>query len=355
MKIEELDKNFIVNTKIGREDIEFIDSTIEPFKFYGIIYENNKFRRIPQKIADSISDGVSKLNTNTSGGRIRFITDSPYIAISVINDNPQEIGSMASHMTVAAICGFDIYSRECGKEVYQGTFMPPYNMAESYENIIYFPSSKRREITINFPLYSDVSKLYIGIQKGSALLPPNEYQIAEPIVYYGSSITQGACVTRPGCIYQNIISRDLNCDYLNLGFSGNAKAEKTIANYIAKLKMSVFIFNYDHNATDVDFLNATHQSMFNIIRQSNPYLPIIITSRPKKNLNDDELKRLNIIKKTYQSAVKNGDSNVYFIPGNKIYDEQVSQIALVDNCHPADVGALYIAKKIEKELKRILL
>ena len=77
-----------------------------------------------------------------------------------------------------------------------------------------------REYTIHFPLYSEVVSLEIGLCDGSSLLPARDYRTQLPVVFYGSSITQGGCASRPGNSYDNIISRDLDCDHVNLGFSG---------------------------------------------------------------------------------------------------------------------------------------
>ena len=78
-----------------------------------------------------------------------------------------------------------------------------------------------------------------------------------------------------------MISRALDCDYVNLGFWGNAKGEEEMANYIATLKMSAFVYDYDYNAPSAEHLQATHEKMFKIIREKQPNLPIVILSAPK--------------------------------------------------------------------------
>ncbi len=96
-------------------------------------------------------------------------------------------------------------------------------------------NGKGNNIEIGMPLYSGVRHLYIGIPKGKKILPAKPYKVDTPVVYYGSSITQGGCASRPGNSYQGFISRHLKADYINLGFSGNAKGEETMARYIASL------------------------------------------------------------------------------------------------------------------------
>jgi len=82
MKITEIDKNFIVKTEIGKADVEFYDISKAPFKIYGVFFENGMYRRMNENVAKTVSPNVYALHTNTAGGRVRFFTDSPYVAIS---------------------------------------------------------------------------------------------------------------------------------------------------------------------------------------------------------------------------------------------------------------------------------
>ena len=81
-RLKEIDENFKIETNIDKSDIKLYSVLEKPFSVHGVKYENGKFRRMPENIAKGISEGVSYLHTNTSGGRVRFRTDSSYIAIS---------------------------------------------------------------------------------------------------------------------------------------------------------------------------------------------------------------------------------------------------------------------------------
>ena len=153
-QIERIDTNFRVETNIDKADIKFYDVNTQPFKIYGVFYENGKFRRMPESVAKQVSNGVYSLHTNTSGGRIRFKTNSPYVAISA---NLENIGRMP-HFALSGSAGFDLYEKK-GGEKYLGTFIPPYDMDDGYEAIIELGSSKMRDLTINLPLYTDVNEL----------------------------------------------------------------------------------------------------------------------------------------------------------------------------------------------------
>lgn len=345
--ISQIDKNFIVQTNLNIDNIRFYTADDERISLYGVFYENGMYRRLPQRVAEAVSEGVSALHIHTAGGRIKLVTDSAFVAIKAVMP---DIGRM-SHFALSGSSGFDMYIGE--EEVYYNSFIPPYDMNEGYENVIYFDSRKKREITINFPLYSGLSELYIGLEDDAVLEKAGGYKCEKPIVFYGSSITQGGCASRPGNSYESIVSRALQTDYINLGFSGSAKAEDQMAEYISSLDMLCFVYDYDYNAPSVEHLQNTHQRMFFKIREANPDLPIIILSRPKCVLNDEEKIRLDIIKNTYNQAVASGDKNVYFISGKELM-EYAENDGTVDGCHPNDLGFYSMARALIKQLKGIL-
>ena len=147
-----------------------------------------------------------------------------------------------------------------------------------------------------------------------------------------------------------MISRCLDCDYINLGFWGNAKGEEAMARYIAGLTMSAFVYDYDYNAPSAEHLAATHEKMFQIIREQNPTLPIIIVSAPRPYPNEKDMQRFAVIEKTYQNAVASGDKFVRYLSGAEMM-EGIEDVVLADNIHPGDVGFKRMAKHILDALK----
>lgn len=350
MDITKIDKNFIVETKIEQPDLKFYNALEKPFKIYGVFYENGKFRRMPEDVAKAVSYGVWGLHSSTAGGRIRFRTDSPYI---VVNAKMPPINKMP-HFALTGHCGFDMYITEHGEKRYFRTFIPPVNIDGGFESLIWLPEAVlTRDIEINFPLYTDVNELYIGIKEGSTITEHKPYKYEKPIVYYGSSITQGGCASRPGTCYQSIVSRHFDANYINLGFSGSAKAEPEMIEYIKGLDMSVFVYDYDHNAPTTEHLKETHEKSFKIIREANPNLPIIMMPRPKGYQYDWEKEREEIIKTTYLNAVNSGDKNVYFISSKEL-TAICGNEGTVDDSHPTDLGFYSMAQAVIKVLKEIL-
>ena len=342
--ISDIDANFKTCTELNKDGIKFYNIKEKPFKIYGVFYQEDKYRRIPEKIAEKISEGVLRLHDHCAGGRVRFITDSSIVSIYVKLENSFKM----PHFALTGSAGFDLYD----DNDYTGTFVPPFDVEDSYENIIRFNKDGKHYVTINFPLYSGVADMFVGIEENATLEPPIPYRNSKPVVYYGSSITQGGCASRPGNSYQNIISRKFNCDYINLGFSGSAKAEEEMTDYIKSLDMSLFVYDYDHNAPSVEHLQNTHEKMFKEIRKSNPDLPIVMMTRPKFNLTEEEQKRRDIIKSTYENAISLRDENVYFID-NTLLTELCGNEGTVDGVHPNDFGFASMAKALDKVIEHI--
>lgn len=344
-KIDEIDTNLFIETKFDLSNTEIFDGKEEPFSVHGMQYINGSFRRVTEEFAKSVNDGVLAHHARCAGGRIRFATDSNFIYIRTVMESVTDV----SHMTFSASAGFDLYAD--GK--YSGTFIPPKGMTEGYESKIVFPDKRKRQIVINFPLYSIVNGFYVGLEKGSALEKAREYSIDVPVVYYGSSITQGLCASRPANIYQEVISRKFDCDYLNLGFSGSARGEKIMSEYIALLKQSVFVLDYDENAPDNEFLKNTHETFFLAVREKNPDLPIIMMSAPTRTFKTENEERCATIRQTYENALKRGDKNVYFICGRDMLNIADVEMASVDGNHPNDLGFWCMAEALGTTLKNI--
>ena len=351
MRIEEIDKNFSTPRVITEPDIYFTNIKNGPFDIYGLIYSsdcNEPYLRMPRSIAEAVSEKVAALCDNTAGGRVRFSTDSHCIAIRAKYDALYP----SAKMPLIGSLGFDLYIHEDGMDRHIKSFTPPAAMfgdrSTEYESIVYFdnPSRELRYYTIHFPLYHAVKSLEVGVKSYATVESGAKYINENPIVYYGSSITQGGCASHPGTAYPNIISAVTNTDHINLGFSGSARGESTMAEYIASLKMSAFVYDYDHNARTIEELESTHEPFFKIIRKAHPYIPIIIVTRPNPEYSETQKKRREIIRKTYQNAVDANDKNVYFIDGEKLFPREFRGCYTVDGLHPNDAGFIAMAKGI---------
>ncbi|MBQ3151443.1 MAG: hypothetical protein IJB86_09395 [Clostridia bacterium] len=341
-----LDGEISLSTTISKKDLHFYSVRVAPFKVYGLynIRDGKPFRRMPEEVAKATSPSVAELNFNTAGGRIRFATDSECIALKVTTP-----GFNGGHMFRSFIAenGFDMFVN--GK--FYAVFKPEERKHDEYDAVVSFPDRRMRNIEINFPTYCKVNEVYIGLEPTSALREGVEYRHKKHIVYYGSSITQGAIASRPGNAYQAIISRRYDCNFINLGFSGSGKAEDAVVKYMSELDMSMFVCDYDHNAPDPQYLKDTHEKLYRAIRASHRNIPIIFVTRPDYDTDEtDSAKRRNIVHETFLKAVSEGDRLVSFIDGKSLYHGMDRDCCTADGCHPNDAGLVRMADVIGEQI-----
>lgn len=350
-KIEELDKNFIV-PRSDNNKLTYFDITSGMFEISGLpwLKHNKSFCRLNVDWLPKFSEGVQYLSWCTAGVVVRFATDSSVIAVKVELTSKDDM----SHMPRTGISGVDLYMGKGKNKKFVKVAMPQNNKTE-YEAVFEGFEPTMQEWTLNLPLYNGVKKLEIGLSPESQLAKPSPYTIEKPIVFYGSSITQGGCASRPGNAYTHIICRWLDANMVNLGFSGNAKGEPEMAELISQIEMSAFVMDYDHNAPSVEHLKETHENFFKIIRNAQPDLPIIIVSKPDfdSNVKVNDIRR-RIIFETYKNAISHGDKNIYFVDGETLFGTQDRDACTVDGCHPNDLGFMRMAEHICPAIEKAL-
>lgn len=351
MRIDEIDKNFVVESNVNKPDIVWFSPKKAPFSIHGLWNaeaETDCYRRMPKEVAESVNSGVAALHTNTAGGRIRFKTNSPYIALKAIMPATETM----VHIAKTGQSGFDLYRCADGITRYYNSLKPQMGVTSGLEACA-DTDGTLCTYTINMPLYDGVKEVYIGLAKGSDLLPADAYTYPKPVVYYGSSVTQGGCASRPGTSYQALISQKYDTDYINLGFSASAHGNPEMAEYIAGLDMSIFVCDYDYNAPSSAHLAATHEPFYRIIRKKQPNTPIVFVTRIIDPFGDmEENKR--IIRNTYEKALAEGDNNVYFLDGSTFFDCEFGDNCTVDGLHPTDFGFIRMALCIGEVVGEIL-
>jgi len=330
-----IDPNFRVESTFEEDGLTFFDANKPPFSLHGLLYEGGCFRRLPGTVAQNISEEVAQLSLHTAGGRVRFCTDSPVIALRA---EMHAIEKMP-HFALTGSGGFDLFE----KAEYLATFIPPFGFERGFSSRKALDGRKLRELTVHFPLYSGVKSLYIGIVKGSVLIPAPAYD-KPPVVFYGSSITQGGCASKPGCAFPAIVGQMLGCDHRNLGFSGSCKGEQTMADYLAGLSMRAFVCGYDHNAPTLSHLQKTHLPLVQAVRQAHPDIPIVLLNRPKALLNAEEQARLSVIDATCRAV------GGIPVTGDRLIPPEITAWATVDGVHPNDLGFYHMAKAVAEAL-----
>lgn len=353
MRIEDIDPNFKLPDNMP-EGIEFKNVWEDPFQIYGIA-DNGKgdFCRLPRQMLPRCNSTVAYLAELLAGACVRFTTDAEYLAVL------WELSSekIMSHMTPCGKNGMELFEETDSGTRQVSNLVPQLDdtcaLRTKQSTLVKLPGGLRSYV-LYLPLYNGLKSLMLGFSPDARLLPGRTPRVEKPIVFYGSSITQGGCASKAGSCYTTLLARRLDATQINLGFSGHAKGDDYIAEYIASLDMSVFVYDYDRNAPSVEHLRATHEPFFRIIRQRQPDLPVVLVTRTVVNTDAPTQECREIIRATYDHAVAAGDQNVWFVDGAELFGEKDRDLCTVDGVHPTDIGFLRMADGLEPVLREIL-
>ena len=334
-----IDPNFRVEPAPDLDGLVYRDARDPAFSLLGVTFESGCYRRLPAAVARSVSEEVELLHTHTAGGCLAFVTDSKRITLRAAMHNVEKM----PHFALTGSGGFDLYERNAGSYDYLTTFIPPFGFTDGFSSQRVLEDRRERELRLYFPLYSGVTALSIGLEPGCTLRPTEVSGL--PMVFYGSSITQGGCASKPGNAFPAMVSHLLDRPHINLGFSGSCKGEQAMADHLASMPMSAFVCGYDHNAPTLTHLERTHLPLVRAVRENHPDIPIVLFGRPKVVLNDEEKARRAVIERT--CAAVNG----FFIPNEELIAPEISPWATVDGVHPNDLGFYHMAKAISAALK----
>ena len=353
-RITDIDPNFRLPSDVP-SDFIFRDARFAPFRTFGVAEnEPGVLSRLPVDMLGVCNDGVQELAWHLAGACVRFSTDADRIAIlwelTVTGNMP--------HFAASGQSGLELYEETDEGIFHVKNIIPAMNdghgchARQSYTTPL--PGGMRNYV-LYLPLYNGLKELQIGLPERAALGSGRTPKIEKPVLFYGSSITQGGCASQSGAAYGTILARRLDFAQINLGFSGSGRGEDHMAEYIASLPLSAFVMDYDHNAPTIEHLEATHSRFFGIIRRAQPDLPIIIMSKPDfHNGREANVIRREIIRKTYDDAKAAGDQNVWFVDGESYFPESIRDLCTVDGCHPTDLGFLMMANTLEPLLRGIL-
>ena len=309
------------------------------------------FQRLPQQHKDDLRKEVWDLSQNSAGVSVSFTTDSPELQVkwSIMND------LRMNHMTDVGIKGIDLYQKRNGAWHYLSTGIPT---GKDNEQFLFRELSKEsREYRLHLPLYDTVTSLKIGIDDGSRFeIIKNKNK---PIIFYGTSITQGGCASRPGIAYTNIISRSLGIECINLGFSGNGHLELAVANIISESKAKLYVIECMANV-DLDMIRKNTMPLIECIRsnKSSQTQHIVFC---EEAINDkwhpdkvsiESKNRKNIeLHKQVKDAKSKGYDNLHIISQVGLIDEDTE--ATVDGVHYNDLGFERHAKHLIRSLQEL--
>ncbi len=360
MEIANIDSNFKITKTNDNEFQKLYTLPHKDIALYGFFKnpmesrpEGTIFSRLPYELAKNISYNMEVISTNTSGVRARFSTNSKFISLTIkykdLTKSPE--------MSLLCTSGFTLLEETKNGTDFAGSFTPTYNDLTGYTRKIELFGNEIKNYILYFPLYLDyISEINLGFEENAFVGKGKEYSYEKPILFYGSSLEHGGCASISCNTYQSYISEWNNIDYINFGFAGNAFGEPEMAEYLSNIKSEIFVMSYDANASEPTHLQKTHYNLYKKYREKNPDTPIIIVSQfyfTKQKLKRGNAK-FKVINQTYQRALSEGDKNVYLVRGTKLWKKSLNGHCVVDGCHPSDIGFYYIAKGINKIVKKIL-
>ena len=356
--IAAIDPNF-APARVDDRDVVWHATTRAPFSLEGLPFRRGPdapLWRLPGPSASPYvtREGADGLLRHTAGACVRFRTDSPFVAVRGLLADSCDM----NHMPRAGSAGFDLYRGNAPASRHAGTAQPNRDETDLVRMLC---TRSEDEIgmeswQLNLPLYGGATLVQIGLAPGATIEPPAPHRLGR-LCFYGSSITQGGCASRPGNAYTTMVCRALDAEQINLGFSGCARGEPDMARLIASLDgLAAFVYDYDHNAPTAEHLAATHEPFFRIVREARPTLPILVMSRPDfwQDACEDVRRRRDIVRETVEHAIAAGDRHVCLLDGATLFGEANRDDCSVDRCHPNDLGFRRMADAVIVALRGLL-
>lgn len=312
------------------------------------------FDRLPGQAESLVRGAVWGLSRHSAGLAVRFETDATEIRA---NWKLRSDRLAMNHMPATGVSGLDLYVKVDGRWRWLAVGRP--TAQENTARLVGGIPDGRREYMLYLPLYNGVDSVAIGVPEGKSVWKASPRKSGhKPVVFYGTSITQGGCASRPGMVHTAILGRWLDAPVINLGFSGNGRMEAEVAKLMAELEVSVFVIDCLPNigATDVA---ARTEPLVAILREAHPDTPIVlvedrsytdsflITSKRERN----ESSRV-ALKAAYDKLKAAGDENLYYLEGEDLIGDDGE--GTVDSSHPTDLGFYRQAEAFMKVLQPIL-
>ena len=302
--------------------------------------KENRYDRLPLSYKEIVRKPVWELSKASAGMSIRFFSNSTSIRVkwTVLNNFKM------NHMPETGIKGVDLYFNNKGNWQYLNTARP--TGIENESKLIKDMSNEMREFKMFLPLYDGIESIEIGIDSNSVIKRP---LIRNPrsIIFYGTSITQGGCASRPGMAHTNIISRKLNIDCINFGFSGNGIMEQPINDLISEFNPLFYVIECLPNMSTEQVKNRTIP-LVETLQKKRPKTPIIFVENflgESSALDKKEEALTNeknaTLKTEYTKMIDSGFINIFYISSENATGDDHE--GTVDGVHFTDLGFIRYA------------
>ena len=330
------------------DELKFYDG--QSFTIIGRYHSEKNYARFPLKYKETLREEVWNLGQHSAGISIRFRTNSPDIVVrwTIIGDN------IMDHMAFTGIKGVDLYAYIDNKWKYVNT-----GRVKGKENeftMIKGEDKIFREYLLNLPLYDGIESLSIGVNTDAEITVPKEDWLIKkkPVVYYGSSIAQGGCASRPGMAFTNILERAMDRSFINMGFSGSGTFDIPVGEAMSEIDAALYVIDCNPN-TQADVIYERAIELVRFLKKKRPEIPIMLVEAfyyergfmKQKNSNNAE-KNLEL-QRAFMTLQKAGIKDIYYKKGDGLigYDHE----GTVDGVHPNDLGMLRIAKALQPSIE----
>lgn len=345
---------FTLTTFAASAQQRYVDGAILPLYGKGDWATESRYDRLPAYLHGSVRDQLWNLGTNSSGLYLRFRSNSTSVGARwTVRDNVS-----MNHMTDTGIKGLDLYAYQDGEWRFVNSARP--SGKSSSATIIENMEPQMREYMLYLPLYDGVDSLSIAVDsvaiiEGSAIdLPATDC----PMVFYGTSIMQGACASRPGMSPTAILSRRMNREAINLGFSGNGKLDLEVAGAMASIKNPhCFVLDFVPNCT-VGLIDSNMLSFVAILRGEHPNVPIVIVENAlfptmlfDKSIQKNIMDKNRALRLRYEELKRGGDQNLHYVTADKLLGTDSE--ATIDGVHSTDVGFMRYCDRLSPVLSSV--
>ena len=311
------------------------------------------FDRLPAKADGKVTPAVWSLSRDSAGMMVRFTTDAQaiYTRYTLAKTN-----LAMPHMPATGVSGLDLYARDAaGKWKWVQVTRP--NSAKVETTLITDLAPGEREYAAYLPLYNGIESLAIGVPAGAkfaGLAPRAE----PPIIFYGTSITHGACASRPGMVHTAILGRRFDRPVINLGFSGNGRMDAAVGELLTELEAAVYVIDCLPNMGPAD-VTAKCLPLVKQLRAARPNTPIVLVedrrvtndwiTPGRKKFHDDNHAALQA---AYEQLLKAGVTKLSYIGGDHLYGDDTE--GATDASHASDLGFMRQADVFEPVLRAAL-
>ena len=314
------------------------------------------YDRLPAKAENVVRPAVWNLSQDSAGIAICFSTDATAIHARWTLTSK----SLAMpHMPATGVSGVDLYVRDSQRHWRWLANGRPTEQTNTIKLASGIPQ-QQREYMLYLPLYNGVSSVEIGIPKQHAIAAsgPRPQGFQKPLVFYGTSITQGGCASRPGMVHTAILGRKFDRPVINLGFSGNGRMETEVVQLMAEIDTAVYILDCLPNIT-AEVVTQNTKACVDILRKAHPQTPILfVEDRSYSNsflvasTRNRNLTSRAALQKVFEQLKADGYQNIYYLQGDHLLGNDNE--GTVDSSHPTDLGFLRQADAFADALGPIL-